>query len=413
MNEESDCYYSKNLLPVPGGSLSCRVSAQDYFSSNKRTLAELNADIWFKYLKACSSNQSSKRITPPVPKFEETQKKVKLNMEIPQSNTDSLSPVSNDVNTHGLENHTISTNNMNLVHKVKVIKVIPETQSYDELFKSGSKKSKANVKFQEKLQASTKQVEELHNSPNRIEEEVKSGNHSPNTASQLPEKPITIALSPEPLDKKDEKKFQKFLECLNLYTERLNISNPDVTEKFKELARIAIPKLVSHFKSKPFEAVAAAIMLYACRETDYPITLKQIVHASDSKEKLINKCVFSLKEILPNDTEVKHFKAGEFIKVLIEKLNLNDKMKAAAIKIWENIERLNFIKSIHAVTLASCCLKFACALSENDRDFDAIADAASITKMTLKNMYRELFPYRFYFITADCMLRDPKELKKL
>jgi len=273
--------------------------------------------------------------------------------------------------------------------------------------------SKANLKFQEKLQAARSQVEETQHSPIEEEKEVNSGNNSPNTATMLPEKPITIAFSPEPLDKKDEKKFQKFLECLNLYTERLNISNPQVTEKFKELARIAIPKLVSHFKSKPFEAVAAAIMLYACRETDYPITLKQIVQASDSKEKLINKCVFSLKEILPTDTEVKHFKAGEFIKVLAERLNLDDKIKAAAIKIWENIERLNFIKSIHAVTLASCCLKFACALSENDRDFDDIAEAASITKMTLKNMYRELFPYRYYFITADCMLRDPKELKKL
>lgn len=86
----------------------------------------------------------------------------------------------------------------------------------------------------------------------------------------------------------------------------------------------------------------------------------------------------------------------------------------AAIKIWENIERLNFIKSIHQVTLAACCLKFACALSEGaDKDFDAIAGAAGITKMTLKNMYRELFPYRYYFITAECQIGDPKNLKNL
>jgi transcription initiation factor TFIIIB Brf1 subunit/transcription initiation factor TFIIB len=63
------------------------------------------------------------------------------------------------------------------------------------------------------------------------------------------------------------------------------------------------------------------------------------------------------------------------------------------------------------VTLASCCLKFACALSDCDRDFETIALAAGITKMTLKNMYRELYPYRFHFITSNCNLRDPHDLK--
>jgi transcription initiation factor TFIIIB Brf1 subunit/transcription initiation factor TFIIB len=100
--------------------------------------------------------------------------------------------------------------------------------------------------------------------------------------------------------------------------------------------------------------------------------------------------------------------------VLAQKLDCVEKVKLAAVKIWENIERLNFIKSIHAVTLAACCLRFACALNKDEeRDFGVIASAAGITKMTLKNMYRELFPYRYYFITPDCLMgADPKDLKK-
>lgn len=96
MTDESS-YYFKHSLPPLGGSISCRVSAQDFFNSKKRNLAELSADIWYKYLKACSSTQSTKRITPPVPKFEETQKKVKLNMEIPQTNLSSVSPLSKGI----------------------------------------------------------------------------------------------------------------------------------------------------------------------------------------------------------------------------------------------------------------------------------------------------------------------------
>jgi transcription initiation factor TFIIIB Brf1 subunit/transcription initiation factor TFIIB len=114
---------------------------------------------------------------------------------------------------------------------------------------------------------------------------------------------------------------------------------------------------------------------------------------------------------LPSTIETKFFKAGEFINTLCEKLGISDKVRAAALKIWENIEKLNIMKSMNAVTLAACCLNFACCLSDDNRDLEAIAVAAGITKMTLKNMYRELFPFRHYFITVDCMLRDPSELK--
>jgi len=103
---------------------------------------------------------------------------------------------------------------------------------------------------------------------------------------------------------------------------------------------------------------------------------------------------------------VKRFNAGEFINVLSQKLGLDNKIKTIAHKIWENIERLNFLKSVHAITLASCCVKFACELCSDDRQFESIAVAAGITKMTLKNMYRDLYEYRAHFITQDCKVNN-------
>lgn len=236
-------------------------------------------------------------------------------------------------------------------------------------------------------------------SPN-LQDEEKSTDVSNPQSPEHPSQTGGINISFELLDKKDEKKYNKFLDLFRDYSENLKLSDERIQSKFQELARLVIPKLLTHFKSKPFEAIAASILLQACREVDYPITLKKIVQIADAKEKMINKCIFTLKEILPSENEVKHFKAGEFILVLAQKLDITEKVKLAAIKIWENIEKLNFVKSIHQVTLAACCLRFACALGEaDDKDFDVIAGAAGITKMTLKNMYRELFPYRFYFIT--------------
>jgi transcription initiation factor TFIIIB Brf1 subunit/transcription initiation factor TFIIB len=215
------------------------------------------------------------------------------------------------------------------------------------------------------------------------------------------------------LDKKDLKKLEKFIELLHEYMKKLNISNALIEEKYTELATAAIPKLTTNFKSKPFEAVAAAILLYSCREINYPITIKQIASVSESKDKVINKCIFSIKEIIPTNSEVKQFGSVEFIQVISGKLLLPDNVRLAAIEINKNIQGLNFIKSIHAVTLAACCIKFASALSEHEKSFDEIAEATSITKMTLKNMYRELFPYRFYFI-KDCRLpKGPHDLKNI
>jgi len=64
--------------------------------------------------------------------------------------------------------------------------------------------------------------------------------------------------------------------------------------------------------------------------------------------------------------------------------------------------------------LACCCIKFASALSGEDKGFDEIVEKAGINKMTLRNMYRDLFPYRFYFITSDCHLtKSPADLPNI
>ena len=223
-----------------------------------------------------------------------------------------------------------------------------------------------------------------------------------------------LSLSEKPLDKKDLKKIKKFESCMREYLQKLSITDPSVEKKYLQLLRLVVPQLSTHFKSKPFEAIAAAVLLFACREVQYPITIKQITQVTEAKEKLINKCIFSIKEIIPNNQEIRHFKADEFILVIGDKLQVSDVIKQAALKINENIEKLGYIKSNHPATLACCCIKFASALSGEDKGFDEIVEKAGINKMTLRNMYRDLFPYRFYFITSDCHLsKSPAELPNI
>lgn len=409
MEEEASYSYPLGIPPSVGFP---QARALIFQSSclQKRSIQELyNHLAVLHYLKSQPTYQNQKnslpkRAKPPVPKFEDSYKKVKTD-GTEQSNANRICSIDilNDFEGFG----STSRNDRREVAN-KVTPMIPEAQSLSDIIMSkfGQAKPLEPAKKDE-FPFLVKEEEK-----DEVKTEATSSEGNEDLGSPPMEAPMTS--STYSLDRKDMKKFHKFVELCEEYQKKLNLSNPQVFEKFKQLATLVIPKLLSHFKSKPFESVAAAILLYACREVNYPITLKQIVSISDSKEKLINKCVFTLKEILPSDTEAKHFKAGEFIKVMAEKLKLEEHVRAGAVKIWENIERLNFMKSIHAVTLAACCLKFACSLSDSDKEFETLAMAAGITKMTLKNMYRELFPYRFYFITADCsMLRDPKELKVL
>lgn len=402
--EDEESYSHSVGIPIASGSPLARALSFQSSCLQKRSIQELyNHLAVLYYLKSQTSHQNPsipKRVKPPVPKFEEPIRKVvktdcTVNRVYP---VDLVSELDGFGSTSRSERSTSS----------KVTQSICETQSISDLISSnfGQSDPLEAVKLDDLSLISVKEEE------NDVKTEAPSEEHDDLESPPMIDSP-PLSSTCVSLDRKDMKKFQKFVELCEDYQTKLNISNPQVFEKFKQLTTLVIPKLLSHFKSKPFESVAAAVLLYACREVSYPITLKQIVSISDAKEKLVNKCVFTLKEILPSNTEVKHFKAGEFIKVMADKLKLDERVRAGAVKIWENIERLNFMKSIHAVTLAACCLKFACSLSDSDKEFAILATAAGITKMTLKNMYRELFPYRFYFITADCMLRDPKELKFL
>jgi len=89
-------------------------------------------------------------------------------------------------------------------------------------------------------------------------------------------------------------------------------------------------------------------------------------------------------------------------------------VRLAAKEICKNILEMNFIRSTHANTLAGCCLKYACDLSENcEKTIDEIAEAIGMIKMTVKNLYRDLFPFRFDFIKDVRISKSPKELKMI
>lgn len=328
-------------------------------------------------------------------------------------------------------------------YQIKVIKVIPESQSYEDCFQKNGGclqinsqpsegNSKSSKKFNQKLTEAQKFSEEKIVEDEEME--TKSSTDDSSTTSEKsggdemkslnmihtltsPESDTAPQIPPvKPLDKKELKKLDKFLEHMNDYMTKLEINDERVAEKFKDFASRIIPNIVADFKGKPFEAIAAAILLQSCRECDLPITLRQVVKVSEAKEKILNKCILTIKANYPVEHFTKQLNAGEMIEVIGNKLQADADVKEAAVQIWENIEKLNFIKSVHAATLGACCILVAGCLrlkgSDSNITVETVACAANISKLTLRTVYRALYPYRSYFITKDCKLQDPKNLKE-
>jgi len=99
-------------------------------------------------------------------------------------------------------------------------------------------------------------------------------------------------------DKKDMKKLKKLEKCLVELIKKLEIKDASVPIYCKEFLELVIPQLTEHFNKKPFIAIAAAILIFACYKAQYPITTKKILEASDSKESMVIKCFYSIKEIV-------------------------------------------------------------------------------------------------------------------
>ena len=347
-----------------------------------------------------------KRTLPPVPRFEDTEVEPAIEKKIKEAPADQLTTNAlSSMKTRITE--TTSPPNMHF-------DTDESTQSAETFCKIEMEEEKAHNVFLGDIITSslsqnsrfTPKEEELHecstvDSPISQPYEDVSENPSAKYSEQTEYSYSSLEMSDAALDKKDLKKIKKFESCMREYLQKLSITDSAVEKRYQELLRLVVPQLSTHFKSKPFEAIAAAVLLYACRDVQYPITIRQITQATDAKEKIINKCIFSIKQVLPDIQEVKHFKADEFILVIGEKLRVSDMVMQAALKIHGNIERMNFLKSNHASTLACCCIKIASALSGEDREFDEIAEKAGINKMTLRNMYRDLYPYRMQ-VTAKC-----------
>ena len=192
--------------------------------------------------------------------------------------------------------------------------------------------------------------------------------------------------------KKLGKKLEKLEEILDNYIIKLDIKNDEVRQMCSGLLKTIAPQIQVEFRNKPFEAVVASILLAACSQLNYPITIKEVVNiASDVKgktlTKIIHKCIFVVKGYLLKGEEFKIYQPEELVRKIAEKIDLHlfasyPKCEAVCKIIIESLRLKNLIMGRHSSTIAAYALLLSCFLNGIKINLNQRAQAANINKIT-------------------------------
>ena len=221
----------------------------------------------YKYQLSLKKAQRPKRKLPPVPKFEESEPEPELQKKV-QVLSESKPEVNVLAKSSLCESQGITQAPIKRAHSTAAAEM--DNEEEEKSISPESSDEKTNV------------LSQMNQMFGHNEQET----------------PTFIA-TPEN-DKKDLAKFRKLNKCLTELINKLGIEDTSVPVYCKEFLQLVVPQLLVHFNKKPFIAIAAAILIFACYKADYHITTKKIIEASEAKETMVVKCFYSIKEILAN-----------------------------------------------------------------------------------------------------------------
>jgi transcription initiation factor TFIIB len=141
-------------------------------------------------------------------------------------------------------------------------------------------------------------------------------------------------------------------------------------------------------RGRSISAIVAASLYAACRFTETPRKLNEIVKASSKRRRDITRCyrqiVTKLDLKMPIDTPLK------FIQKIALKVGLNQKTQNKAIQILRKARKEQVTSGKGPIGLAAAALYIAHRPQEGNITQCELANAAGITEVTVRNRYKGL-----------------------
>lgn len=172
---------------------------------------------------------------------------------------------------------------------------------------------------------------------------------------------------------------------MKMFAEKLAVHD-EVIERAAYIYRKAVERGVTRGRS--IIQISAAALYAACRDMEVPRTLKDVAAVSNvSKKDLARSYRILLREMdlqMPVPDPIKS------VSRIASRATVGEKTKRRAMEILAKAHQKEIVAGKDPMGLAAAALYVASTLEGNGKTQKDIADAASITEVTLRNRYKGL-----------------------
>ena len=182
----------------------------------------------------------------------------------------------------------------------------------------------------------------------------------------------------------DRNRRQAFSE-LDRLVDKLNVGGV-VVEKSAYIYRKALERGL--IRGRSISALIGAALYAACRDTETPRTLKDVAAISGIKKKELARCYRLLFREL--DLRMPVVDPVKCIARIASKVGLQEKTKRRAIAILRQAEEQRTSAGKDPMGLAAAALYVACVMENENKTQKDVAEAASVTEVTIRNRYKGL-----------------------
>ena len=182
-----------------------------------------------------------------------------------------------------------------------------------------------------------------------------------------------------------DRNLRQALNELDILKGKLTIPS-SVLEKAAYIYRKALEKKL--VRGRSISGMIAASLYAACRDAETPRTLKDVADAANVKRKDIARCY----RILHRELELKMpvVDSIQCIARISSKLEISEKTKRYAAKILKETQKRQESSGKDPMGLAAAALYFSCVINGVSITQRDLAEAASVTEVTVRNRFKAL-----------------------
>lgn len=159
-----------------------------------------------------------------------------------------------------------------------------------------------------------------------------------------------------------------------------------VVEKAAYLYRKAEEKRL--IRGRSVSSMLSASVYLACREIGSPKSIRELTEATGVRFKGLSQCYRLL--VMELDIKVPLVDPMKYVAKIANKTGISEKTKRVAIKIMQEIVKIEISAGKNPIALAATVLYIACLVNNEIQTQKCIADAAGVTEVTIRSRYKEL-----------------------